>query len=937
MKKRLIIFLVTILSLTGVLFASPLASAIRDTDTNSSLTVTPETTGNAEDNESNEGNSTESDSEENSEESNTCYDQLGGIGWLICPVTTALANGIDWLYSGISSFLEVKTISTETDSPIYLVWEYMRNITNIVFIIFILIIVYSQLTGFGISNYGIKRTLPRIIITAVLVNLSFIICALAVDVSNILGGSLHHVFVNIKDSVIANGGATNDFFNNLSVSEVVATLLGTAGVGTVGSVAGLAAVGGIGAAVWMLIPVIFSGIVAVLAAFITIAARQALIMLLIMIAPLAFVAYLLPNTEKWFNSWKNLLTRMLIFYPMFSVLFGASQLASWAIISSSTNWLGVILGIAVQILPLFMSFSLLKMSGTIPGKVGELFRKPFAPAQKGIGNWANDRAAARKAEHLSRGMQRKSLKLTPGNAISSSYWAARTNRSRLRTVDRQKAAETNASNLGDEYLNALKTGHNITGYDKNGTPIYSKKPVSANQHMKREFKQREISLRANNSKTSLDNTMGTMGDYLKNNQLDTSRGLAAQIKALTERQGQNFLDSVTLQKAAARNDMADKRFYHESVTEANKAGERSEAYERLIIRGAGADGLSDDKKIRTDARTAVVADAYEMFEAERKALTSKYTTYLGRQKTKDVLSIYDTSLETGNIDAIVASHEILGFRGDFDKIGEKLQEFMDKDGYVELGSDFANTLASSLLGMKDKDPSLARLGKHINMETWRYFNESNPEERRAKTVTMKEYVTGVDSLGKDTKTGGLAKLLEGTSFKGVERTAYNTISQLAHGKNYFSSQQEVEAFETKITKTIMPQLVAAIPTFETNGEQMMNTLRYLTGLTTDKNGNWTNYDEKKNITLPVRTDMVERYLGAFTPSDLVNMKTNAFQAALKALEITYGSKDEAIRIFREIEADNIVKLRNSDAGALNGMKPSVFRALGLDMPDGKAT
>ena len=119
----------------------------------------------------------------------------------------------------------------------------------------------------------------------------------------------------------------------------------------------------------MLLPVLIAGAIAVIIGLITIAARQALVALLVMIAPLAFVAYLLPNTEKWFNKWRELLGRMLIFYPMFSFLVGASQLLGSALIIAATTPFGTIIGYAVQVVPIFFAFSLMKMSGTKTMKI----------------------------------------------------------------------------------------------------------------------------------------------------------------------------------------------------------------------------------------------------------------------------------------------------------------------------------------------------------------------------------------------------------------------------------------------------------------------------------------------------------------------------------------------------------------------------------------
>lgn len=317
------------------------------------------------------------DTDETEEEQPTCYDQVGGLGWLVCPGTGALANIIDGAYEILESLLTVKPISTDKDAPIHLVWGYLRNITNIIFIIFFIIIIYSQLTGLGINNYGIKRTLPRIIIAAILINLSYYACIIAVDLSNILGSSLRGVFLAIENQAIANG-TISELASTVSVAGVVSTLLG---IGTIGTVTTLAVAGGALGLMYLLIPVVLAGAVSIVSAVVTIAARQALIYLLIMISPLAIVCYLLPNTERWFDQWFKLLLRMLIFYPIFSILYGASQLAGIVIITSATNWLGIVLGVAVQVLPLLLTIPLMRMSGTVLSHVDHFVRGLAAPVQ----------------------------------------------------------------------------------------------------------------------------------------------------------------------------------------------------------------------------------------------------------------------------------------------------------------------------------------------------------------------------------------------------------------------------------------------------------------------------------------------------------------------------------------------------------------------------
>ena len=66
-----------------------------------------------------------------------------------------------------------------------------------------LFIIYSEATGNGfgaMNNYSIKKTLPRLIMFAALVNLSCWICAAAVEVSNIVGSGMYNLFAGSGQS-----------------------------------------------------------------------------------------------------------------------------------------------------------------------------------------------------------------------------------------------------------------------------------------------------------------------------------------------------------------------------------------------------------------------------------------------------------------------------------------------------------------------------------------------------------------------------------------------------------------------------------------------------------------------------------------------------------------------------------------------------------------
>lgn len=484
-----------------------------DDSANADSSENPNETENSESPEESDEASTADDSH------NACQEQTGSLSWLVCPGSGVIANAIDALYTAIGDMLEISPVSMDDSSPIYIVWQYARNITNIIFVIFLLIVIYSQLTGFGINNYGIKRVLPRLIIAVLLVNLSFIICSLAVDVSNIIGNSLRSFFATIQENVVASGEAS-EAISNFSMSSFLATVISG------GAIAGvvISAVGGGGYLFFMLLIVLVSAVIAVATGLITISARQALVALLIMIAPLAFVAYLLPNTEKWFTRWKDLLFRMLIFYPMFSFLFGASQLVGYTIIISANSGFGIILGIAVQFFPLFFSWSLMKMSGTVLNNLNSGLRRIASPVQKGLAGWSLSKADQQRQHHLAN-----------SNMSGARLRRYLDKRRVLREVDTENSANIRKNRATE---GAYKIASSSLGRDAEGNLIWEKR---ANRYTVNAKRAKLSETRATTAQTLYQNTLSGYSDFFTDHTDESHRIATAHGEAFQDAMTQQFL------------------------------------------------------------------------------------------------------------------------------------------------------------------------------------------------------------------------------------------------------------------------------------------------------------------------------------------------------------------------------------------------------------
>ncbi len=295
---------------------------------------------------------------EEDEDAVTCT--VEGVGWIICPVLTFMGGIVDAAYGFVAGLLTVQPFMTTGNTEgAYNAWVVMRNVANIAFVLAFLIIIFSQLTSVGISNYGVKKMLPRLVVAAVLVNASFWISAIAVDLSNIFGRSMIGIFEGLNDQIKIPAVTTDGIGDAADGSTVWANLVGfiIAGgaTGVVIYYVGLSA----------LIPALLAAFVAIVTVFLVLTLRQALIILLVVISPLAFVAYLLPNTEDLFTKWRKLFMTLLLMYPIIAGLFGASALASNIVMNGTTNTIVQIMGAAIAILPLALTPVIMKTAGGV--------------------------------------------------------------------------------------------------------------------------------------------------------------------------------------------------------------------------------------------------------------------------------------------------------------------------------------------------------------------------------------------------------------------------------------------------------------------------------------------------------------------------------------------------------------------------------------------
>ena len=494
-----------------------------------------------------------------SENSTSTSCDVQGIGWIICPVSNWLADGIDYMYSALQEFLKTKPLeTTNQNSGIYLAWVIMRNISNVAFIVAFLVIIYSQLTSVGISNYGVKKMLPRLIIAAVLVNLSFTFCAVLLDLSNIAGYAFQDAFMGIKNTISTVGENTSTW----TWSEVISTALsnGALAVGA-GYAVSLALTTEI---LPMLVPAATLAGLTLLFILLIMAARQALIIILIIVSPLAFVCYLLPGTEKWFKKWRDLFLTMLVFFPAFAVVFGGAQLAGILIIQNASGSNGAImhvLGMLVQIIPLAITPLIMKFSGGVLGKFAGFVNDKNKGLYDRSKNWSKDRRETIKnkklanpnmarfnpnrlrrwADHKGRALK-KDLETSQKNAENSFRDTARYKKLDLDARQASRRADLLSAQDDNRYLEAT-LGHAPTDtYGKR--PLYDRalRAVSATYATRRDLKAHQQQTAFMNDIKDLETEIAVSGLIKNNAQRQQHSEFAEQLinsKELRERAGGN--------------------------------------------------------------------------------------------------------------------------------------------------------------------------------------------------------------------------------------------------------------------------------------------------------------------------------------------------------------------------------------------------------------
>ncbi|OQB44248.1 MAG: hypothetical protein BWY03_00304 [Parcubacteria group bacterium ADurb.Bin159] len=181
-------------------------------------------------------------------------------------------------------------------------WIIVRDVCNMFFIIVLLVIAFC--TILGIEKYSYKKLLGGLILAAVLVNFSKLICGVIIDFSQVF----MLTFVNAFKDV-----AAGNFATFLGIEELMQISGGEAENKIIGeSDVFMAAFMGL---ILTLVALIVVGVM-----FVMLAARIAVLWILIVISPLIFVAQVLPFSQTYSKQFWNKFTNQVIIGPVMAFM-----------------------------------------------------------------------------------------------------------------------------------------------------------------------------------------------------------------------------------------------------------------------------------------------------------------------------------------------------------------------------------------------------------------------------------------------------------------------------------------------------------------------------------------------------------------------------------------------------------------------------------------
>lgn len=227
------------------------------------------------------------------------------------------------------------------------------------------------------DSYNVKKILPRLFVAVILIQLSWFLFTGMIVLTNAIAygieGLIYAPFGGAK-----NMGTEQILSMSTGGSQLGAFAAIAAGVTAVGAAL---AVGGVLATAGMVL-------LGVLIALALLAFRQVMIVALLLISPLAIVAWILPGTEKWWKMWWESFSKLLLLYPIIIGFLATGRALAYIVQKAdpdtgATGALDAVLKFILVIICIFGPFYLIPKTFQLAGGVFQTLTGTINNTSKG--------------------------------------------------------------------------------------------------------------------------------------------------------------------------------------------------------------------------------------------------------------------------------------------------------------------------------------------------------------------------------------------------------------------------------------------------------------------------------------------------------------------------------------------------------------------------
>lgn len=266
-------------------------------------------------------------------------DDAGGAfsDWIVAPLFKAIGALLMKLSAGIltlaGKFFDFVVNFTIIDMAKYVsnpdglggsisdAWRTLRDIANMLFIFVLLFVAFNAMFELNFNNVG--KSVTNIIIVALLINFSLFFSKVVIDASNIVSVGFYNSIITTNTATLGSGGEGGTAtVGNQTISSGYMKLLGLQSwydakvlVDPKNTRADQILMIGILSSIFMLIAAVILIISAIM-----FATRFIILVFLMILSPVAFIAYILPGQEKHAREWWSALVNQSIFAPVFFAL-----------------------------------------------------------------------------------------------------------------------------------------------------------------------------------------------------------------------------------------------------------------------------------------------------------------------------------------------------------------------------------------------------------------------------------------------------------------------------------------------------------------------------------------------------------------------------------------------------------------------------------------